>query len=721
MPIRPANLAARMRPLTALARRARPTGDPASGPAADASGEPVPAPQEAALPQDGRREEAGRSGEPATTGPATGETGPDAQDRASAHEGAGSPEEQDAPQAPQDREPPYEQLSRERSALEEELLGSLTDVVRHGGHLAETHRTLLPADRRDGNLAEVADALRAAGVAHGIVPDRHPRHRLAISPGDRPAVLRALAAAFAGRAVYADLLEHGRTLATVLAEQLPDAVALLEPGPGDPEDAPADHVEGQEQSGPIWPADRVKGVRIYRPAVIGTLLYGADTGCDLEFWDSAAPSPGAIAAIDETPFGWWLPSLEATATTTVGDRSYPLLDAFAASLPDQVDFPVDAVITWVDDSDPAWQERRAAARARLAHTAAPIAEEDGVAESGIAGDADQRFRNRDELRYCLRALAAHAPWIRRVHLVTDDQSPDWLDTAHPGLSVVAHRELFAGTDAGPVFNSHAIETRLHLVPGLAEHFLYLNDDVFLGRPLVPEDFFLGNGMPRYFPDDRIVPPGAAGPDDSVYVAAQKNTRAALAAAVGKTYPRTLKHSPHPLLRSVLAETAERFGAELHDTVRSPFRAAADLAPVTLAVHYAHATARTVEGHLYDGYFVTDSTEDLGRLAQLHEERWADYFCLADGTRDLLSPEQQEEAVTAFLRTYFPVPSPFETVEPVGNVPGPGAGPDAGAGTGVGPADGTGSTGVGPADGTGSTGASGGAEASGSAPEATDHA
>ncbi|MFF7457062.1 Stealth CR1 domain-containing protein [Kitasatospora sp. NPDC008115] len=650
MPIRPANLAAKIRPLASLARRNRPADGTPDAPAA-------------AAPEEAAAEEAAVE--------AVYEVVPE-----TAHEEADHEEARHEDVAAEEPRSPYERLGEERSAREGELLGMLPGVVRHREHLAEERRTLLPADRRDGNLAEVSEALRAAGLNHGIVPDRHPRHRLAIRPGDRPAVLEALAAAFAGQAVYADLLEHGRTLTTVLAEQLPGAVALLEPGAQDAQENTAedsnddgpdagldqDDATPPEQADPIWPADRVKGVRIYRPAVLGTLLYGPETGCDLEFWDSAAPSEGAIASIDETPFGWWVPSLEATSTTTIGGRPFPLLDVFAASLPEQVDFPVDAVITWVDDSDPAWQERRAAARARLAHTAAPIAEEDGVAESGIAGDADQRFRNRDELRYCLRALAANAPWIRRIHLVTDDQTPHWLDTAHPGLTVVPHRELFAGTDAGPVFNSHAIETRLHLVPDLAEHFLYLNDDVFLGRPLVPEDFFLGNGMPRYFPDNRIIPPGEAESGDSVYVAAQKNTRGALAAAVGKTYPRTLKHSPHPLRRSVLAESAERFAAELHDTVRSPFRSADDLAPVTLAIHYGHATARTVEGHLYDGYFVTDSTEDLGRLAQLHDERWADYFCLADGTRDLLSPEEQERAVTDFLRTYFPALSPFELRE-----------------------------------------------------------
>ncbi|MEV7780724.1 stealth conserved region 3 domain-containing protein [Kitasatospora sp. NPDC088351] len=552
-----------------------------------------------------------------------------------------------------------------RRIREDELLAGLPGTVRHGDHLAVVREGLMPAACRDGNLADVADVLEAAGIAYGVVPDPLPRHRLAIAPGDRAAVLEAVSAAFGGQAVYADLLEHGRTLATALAEQLVETVAAVE-GPEAVEVAEA--VEAVEAPGSEPPAepdpagpppDRVKGIRVYRPAVVGDLLYGAQEGCDVEFWDSAAPSPGAIASIDQTSFGWWLPSLAATATTSVSGRDYPLVDAFATVFPDDVDFPVDAVITWVDGDDPDWRRRRDATRG------------DHPGRSrGLADDTEQRYRSRDELRYCLRSIAAYAPWIRQVFLVTDDQVPAWLDATGPGLTVVSHRELFAGTGAGPVFNSRAIESRLHLVPGLAEHFLYLNDDMFLARPLAPQQFFLGNGLPLCFPDSRVIPPGRSLPDggdlsDTVYASAQHNTRAVLTEATGRTYPRTLKHVPYPLRRSVLAEAGERFAAELAATVTSPFRSAADLAPVTLGTYYAHATGRAVEGQLVDGYFVTDSTEDLARLPELHGHRWADVLCLADGVRDNVPADEQDRAVTAFLRAYFPAPSPFEH---------PGAGP-----------------------------------------------
>ena len=50
-------------------------------------------------------------------------------------------------------------------------------------------------------------------------------------------------------------------------------------------------------------------------------------------------------------------------------------------------------------------------------------------------------------------------------------------------------EFFADTSVLPIHNSHAVEAQLHRIDGLAEHFLYSNDDMFFGRPVEPELFF----------------------------------------------------------------------------------------------------------------------------------------------------------------------------------------------------------------------------------------
>jgi hypothetical protein len=139
-----------------------------------------------------------------------------------------------------------------------------------------------------------------------------------------------------------------------------------------------------------------------------------------------------------------------------------------------VAFPIDVVYTWVDGADPEWRARRDAAWA----VASP-------GEHSELAANPSRYANRDELRYSLRSLAAHAPWVRRIHVVTDRQIPPWLMPDDSRLRVVDHSEIFAGTDGVPTFNSHAIESRLHHIDGLGEHYLYLNDDMFLGRPTRP--------------------------------------------------------------------------------------------------------------------------------------------------------------------------------------------------------------------------------------------
>ncbi|MFF4099200.1 Stealth CR1 domain-containing protein [Streptomyces sp. NPDC001903] len=523
-------------------------------------------------------------------------------------------------------------------AREDELLGKVPGLVRHRGRLSRVRDDLLPAGARDANLDAVADALESAAVPYGLVPDGELRHRVAIAPGERAAALKACAAAFAGLPVYARLLGDGDggggagDGTEVLAETLPKAVAAQE-GP------PADS-----------PHPRIKGIRLFQPVVTSgrTVAYGPETGCDLEFWEAAESGIGAIAGLRETPYGWWVPTLEATSTTRVGDRDHPVVDAFAGRFPDDIDFPVDAVITWVDAADPAWRRRRDRAAAGVEAGPAPV------------DHAENRYRDRGELRYCLRSIAAHAPWIRRVFIVTDDQTPPWLATDHPRVTVVDHRQLFADPAALPVFNSHAIESQLHRVPGLAEHFLYFNDDIFLGRPQRPQNYFLSSGLPKVFHDQRAVAPSAPGADDDVFTASQKATRHAVEQAAGRTYPHILAHTPYPLSRSLFARVEERLPGRLATVSRSVFRSADDLAPVTLACHLALADGRAVEGELHHAYVSTGRAEEIDRLPGLAADRRSDAFCLADDdTAPGLSPEEQQRAVTAFLEAYFPVPSPYE--------------------------------------------------------------
>lgn len=136
---------------------------------------------------------------------------------------------------------------------------------------------------------------------------------------------------------------------------------------------------------------------------------------------------------------------------------------------------IDIVVTWVDGSDPEWLKERAQ------YSGTPVEL------------SDVRFRDWGLMRYWFRGIEKYAPWVRKIHFVTWGHLPDWLDTANPKLHIVKHTD-FIPAEYLPTFNSHTIELNLHRIEGLAEQFIYFNDDMFLIRPVKPTLFFR-HGLP----------------------------------------------------------------------------------------------------------------------------------------------------------------------------------------------------------------------------------
>lgn len=104
-----------------------------------------------------------------------------------------------------------------------------------------------------------------------------------------------------------------------------------------------------------------------------------------------------------------------------------------------------------------------------------------------------RFADNDELKYSLRSLERYAPWVRKVYIVTNGQIPSWLNLDCPRVTIVTHEEIFPNKSHLPTYSSPAIETHLHRIRGLSQRFIYLNDDVFFGWNVWPEDFYTHAG------------------------------------------------------------------------------------------------------------------------------------------------------------------------------------------------------------------------------------
>ena len=367
-------------------------------------------------------------------------------------------------------------------------------------------------------------------------------------------------------------------------------------------------------------------------------------GVEVEFWerspggDLVAPRGNAYA--DRVP-----PATETVPLDVEGVvvRSLPLM---ARPTMATVRFPIDVVYTWVDGSDPAWDAERERRLSGLS----------GTARTRKASGA-ARFVNRDELRYSLRSLHLFAPWVRTVHLVTAGQIPAWLDPSHPRIRLVDHREILPA-DALPTFNSQAIETALHRVPDLAEHFLYLNDDFMLGRPLPPETFFTGAGQPAAFlfrhPIGLSDHPGAA-----PYLEAAWNNRRLIQQAFGVTITQQLAHAPYAHRRSVLEEICERFASEVAATARAPFRSEADVSLLSsLAQHYGLATGGAVAREADLSFVDLAHSRVRGQLRRL-KDRDQDFICLGDSHDHGMRRDALAQLLAEWLEGYFPVSAPWE--------------------------------------------------------------
>ena len=148
---------------------------------------------------------------------------------------------------------------------------------------------------------------------------------------------------------------------------------------------------------------------------------------------------------------------------------------------------IDVVVAWVDGRDP----KHRAERERY------LADRGGDAKPERAASDGRRFSDNDEIRFCLRSIRNYAPWVRTIWLVTDDQVPAAIDrrkAERDNIRIVDHREIFRGyKQLLPTFNSLAIETMLWRIKGLADRFLYFNDDMMLVGPVEPTDFFSNDG------------------------------------------------------------------------------------------------------------------------------------------------------------------------------------------------------------------------------------
>ena len=468
------------------------------------------------------------------------------------------------------------------------------------------------------DLVAVHDALDAAAIDHLLVRRDDDRATIAIDHVRLPEVERVLAEAFAAEPFYS----RARGESAVLIAE-----------------------------GALARSREPRVLRLFRPraSVAGKLRFGADAGVRVELWNFGPEE--IVAPTENALMRRRLPRAEAIETTVQAhDRTWTTLAGMFEPLASDVDFDIDMVFSWVDGTDSEFQ------RARAQRLAAYVV--------GEGDDSEARFRQIDELKYALRSVAIFAPWVRRIFIVTDSPRPAWLDE-DPRVTIVRSEEFFADPSVLPTHNSHAVESQLHRIEGLSEHFLYSNDDMFFGRPVRPEMFFSPGGITKFIEATTRIGLGDANPARSGFENAARVNRALLRERFGRVTTRHLEHAATPLRRSVMAELEAAFPEDFARTAASVFRSATDISVTNSLYHYyALMTGRAVQQTAARvRYIETTLARAPGEMERLLRDRDVDFFCLNDGSLPEISVKRRTRSVQRFLERYFPIPAPWEAVTP----------------------------------------------------------
>lgn len=491
------------------------------------------------------------------------------------------------------------------------------DVVIRKGLATLVNRTLTPHQALVTDLLFIRDALLATGIDFWLIRGNDERPVIAIDVANRDTVVRALVAACADEPLYAKTVDGRRRPPLLVADgrltDNPDAGIF----------------------------------RLYRPRIEpeGLLAYGASTAVELQFFRFEGET--IVWPVENSLTREILPAAEVVPATVemYGHEWKTLRGMFDAQASD-ITFDIDMVFSWVDGNDPEFQKRRAE---RM---------KDVVVGEG--DDSEARFRQIDELKYALRSVYLFAPWVRRIFIVTDSPKPSWL-ADHPGVTFVRSEEFFTDPAALPTHNSQAVESQLQHIPGLSEHFLYSNDDMFFGRPVQPGMFFSPGGITKFIEASTRIGLGDNDSDRSGFENSARVNRRLLMDRFDRLITRHLEHAATPLRKSVLLELEQEFAEDFHRTQLSRFRSSTDISVTNSLYHYyAQMTARAVQQESAKVTYVdTTSRAGLDLLPGLLKRRSQDFFCLNDGSFPEVPADERQARVQDFLERYYGIPAPWE--------------------------------------------------------------
>ncbi len=308
---------------------------------------------------------------------------------------------------------------------------------------------------------------------------------------------------------------------------------------------------------------------------------------------------------------------------------------------------IDLVYLWVDGNDPVWLSKKFSV----------ISDSSKFTKPDTAG----RYESNDELKFSLRSVEKHLPWIRKIFIITDNQKPHWLDENHPKIEIIDHKDILP-QEILPCFNSVIIELFLYKIPDLAPRFLYANDDMFVHADLEPSFFFKEKtGFPivrlqyQFMLETELKFKMRYKKNLNNYRRSIYNALRLIRNRFNKTYPGVLHHNIDAYLKEDFRKVIEEeFAEDFQATLHNRFRNANDIQRIIFQF-YALAKKR---GHLRfasrnESCRIRVHRPDFMKTIECFDPK---LFCLNDTE---YSTDADRARIKPFLETLFPEKSVFE--------------------------------------------------------------
>ena len=299
------------------------------------------------------------------------------------------------------------------------------------------------------------------------------------------------------------------------------------------------------------------------------------------------------------------------------------------------------VYMWVNADDPAYKSRH------------------GLSESS------SRNRDNKELLFSLRSLEMYLPWWKgMLYLVTDKQIPSWINLKNTRVKIIDHTSIIPN-EYLPTRASNTIEWFLHLIPGIEDYFITMNDDFMFLKPCEPSVFFTDKGIPILpFNTNTLIntkdSPEQHKKSNKIWLSTVHRSMNSLEQKLGKPFPKKyyIQHGPRIFSKRVILQLSNLMRKEIRESIALKERTYETLDTIYIINYFMAQTLKlNINPRKQSEFFIdiTDTTDLYKVFEDIKNNTSCHFLCLNDNFTKFSIPD----ILQLQCRALFSRPSSFE--------------------------------------------------------------